>query len=420
MEAKPKYIGEWQFKDVIKQKLAGPIGQGEVQYPNGDRFEGYFCLSYQSIDGTAYTAHGKYTFADGSYIEDAWIETFPDDYPLYGVFRIHHPDGTESIAMFHGPKSGLELFLGDQPSYKFWYKGEELTPTWEYDVKEYEIDNSKGEDSIRLTVVLKREYDTWTVIMKGGKLEANSYGNYNYAPGTEITVYDPDGDSRDYLYGAAPREFRPYDGYLVYHYAEQAICRSERWENGQRIEEEEWERDMRVPRCVTLPHPLGYDETIDAFVWVNGHIQYKGGKFVYDGEIANDRPEGKGVLVGGGERYEGIFYQGVFLPEDHFDGEIKLHFELSSKHWNIDDDGEWKTTEEERIAKLGKLDIRGFWDCEIVRISKDLIVIVGDDGKCFVTPDQPGCLTYDYEHEDSDGCVYEGACYHLKITWVKE
>ena len=419
MQARPKYIGEWQFEDKIRQQLEGPIGKGVVEYPNGDRFEGYFCLSYQSIDNTAYTAHGKYTFADGSYIENAWIET-PRDYPLYGVFRIHHPDGTESIAMFHGgTKNGLELFLGDQPTYKFWYKGEEVTYFASLHVEEYEIDNSKGEDSIRLTVVLKRVYNTYTVIMKGGQLKPNYYGNYNYAPGTEITIYDPEGDSRDYLYGSAPKVFNPYDGYSVYHYAERAICRSERWEDGQRVEAKEWERDLRAARCVTLPHPLGYDETIDAFVWKDGHIKYKG-KFTYDGGIANDRPEGKGVLVGGDERYEGIFYQGVFMPEDHFDGEIKLHFELSTKHWDIGNSGEWESKEEDRIAKLGKLDFKGFRDCEIVRISKDLIVIVGDEDKCVVTPDQPGCLRYDYEHEYSDGCVYEGTHYRLKISWVKE
>lgn len=419
MQARPKYIGEWQFEDKIRQELEGPIGKGVVEYPNGDRFEGYFCLSYQSIDNTAYTAHGKYTFADGSYIENAWIET-PREYGLYGVFRIHHPDGTESIAMFHGgTKNGLELFLGDKPTYKFWYKGEELRPAWKYNVEKYEIDNSKGEDSIRLTVEIRRGGDTYTVIMKGGQLKPNFYGNYNYAPGTEITIYDPEGDSRDFLYGAAPREFYAHDGYTVFHDAERAICWGERWEDGRRIEVKEAERDLRAARCVTLPHPLGYDETIDAFVWKDGHIKYKG-KFTYDGGITNDRPEGKGVLVSGNERYEGIFYQGVFMPEDRFDGEIKLHFEHSTKHWDIGDSGEWEMTEEDRIAKLGKLDFSGFRDCEIVRISKDLIVIVGDEDKCVVTPDQPGVLTYDYEHEYSDGCVYEGTRYHLKIIWVKE
>ena len=33
-----------QFGDTIRQELDGPIGEGEVTYPNGDHFKGYFHL----------------------------------------------------------------------------------------------------------------------------------------------------------------------------------------------------------------------------------------------------------------------------------------------------------------------------------------------------------------------------------------
>ena len=33
-----KYHGNWQDGSVIQQKLDGPIGEGSIDYPNGDRF----------------------------------------------------------------------------------------------------------------------------------------------------------------------------------------------------------------------------------------------------------------------------------------------------------------------------------------------------------------------------------------------
>ena len=96
-------------------------------YPNGDHFKGVFHLSYASINGPAYAAEGRYTFADGSYIEHAWINTSKDKKPewwgLHGVFRIKHPSGDtpDSIAMFlHGGRRyGFELFLGTSSPMSF-------------------------------------------------------------------------------------------------------------------------------------------------------------------------------------------------------------------------------------------------------------------------------------------------------------
>ena len=69
------YKGDWQLKETIRQKLGGPVGNGEVWYPNGDKFKGYFHLNFACIDGPAYAAEGRYDFADGSYIEHAWLVT---------------------------------------------------------------------------------------------------------------------------------------------------------------------------------------------------------------------------------------------------------------------------------------------------------------------------------------------------------
>lgn len=425
MEAKPVYHGGWQFEDVIRQELEGPIGDGQVTYPNGDFFKGWFNLSYQSINNKAYTAHGRYTFADGAYIDEAWIETGSNNspFPLKGVFRVHHPDGTQSIAMFYGAKSGVELFLGSKPSFKLWYKGEEQTPAKPLELVSYDLDESRGDELLKLTVVLKDEDGEWQIIQQGGKIETNSYDNAIYAPYIEAVVYAPNGDSRDYNYGAVPKGLLPYDGYTTFHNAETAQYRDERWENGQLIEAKEWQRDLRASEYVRLPHPLGYDETMDAFVWADGHIQYKGKEFVYDGEIADNKPEGQGVLVGDAyhdnARYEGIFHNGCLVPEEVFDGQIKLHLKAGHKHWSISGSRDWEYTEEERVAKLGKLDVRGFWNYEIVRITKDLIVISFYERKYYLTPDQPVHMYTEIEgHEYSDGCVYDGDDYTLDITWL--
>ena len=60
MDEAVKYIGKWQEKSVILEKLEGPIGEGRVEFPNGDTFEGCFHLSFAQIQGPCYVADGKY------------------------------------------------------------------------------------------------------------------------------------------------------------------------------------------------------------------------------------------------------------------------------------------------------------------------------------------------------------------------
>ncbi|MBO7591091.1 MAG: hypothetical protein J6T05_05800 [Prevotella sp.] len=49
MDDKIIYKGGWQGANTILQKLKGPIGDGQVWYPNGDHFKGVFNLSFQCI-----------------------------------------------------------------------------------------------------------------------------------------------------------------------------------------------------------------------------------------------------------------------------------------------------------------------------------------------------------------------------------
>ena len=96
MEKEVKYYGEWQEGSVILEKLTGPIGNGRVEFPNGDSFEGIFHLSFACINGPCYAACGKYTFADGSYSEHAWINTSKDlsKFGLKGVYEVKNADGS--------------------------------------------------------------------------------------------------------------------------------------------------------------------------------------------------------------------------------------------------------------------------------------------------------------------------------------
>lgn len=171
-DIKPIYKGLWQYGSTIKQELKGPIGDGQVTYPNGDRFNGYFHLSYASINGPAYAAEGRYT--------------------------------------------------------------------------------------------------------------CNSYNNYIYEPYTDVTVYFHNGDSIDH-WGGGLKLLKPYDGYLTLHCAETQMSREERWEQGTCVEAEEWKRDTRTAKKLSLPQPFGKGET-DALVWRDGHIKYNFGEWTYDGE----------------------------------------------------------------------------------------------------------------------------------------
>lgn len=249
VNTRPVYIGGWQFKDVILQRLEGPYGKGVVHYPNGDLFEGTFSLSYQSINQQAYTASGRYTFADGSYIEEAWINTDSQGqtFEMQGVYRIKHPSGPESIAMFcKGQRYGIELLIdAEKPSFKEWYADELLQREQPLELVDYALDDSRGELLLALSVTLRGEEGVYRVQQRGGRIYQNHYENYIYQPRTEVDVELPNGDFYEDWHGYGLRLLEPYGFYVVRHCAATRKQRQERWENGVMIESADWQDDTK-------------------------------------------------------------------------------------------------------------------------------------------------------------------------------
>lgn len=438
------YKGGWQWGDTIRQELAGPIGDGEVFYPNGDHFKGVFLLSYASINGPAYAAEGRYTFADGSYIEHAWINTSKDKKPewwgLHGVFRIKHPSGDtpDSIAMFlHGGRRyGFELFLGksfsgeDNPWVREWYAGDKIVryqgpdDLFRYEVLDWQLDEASREDCTTLRLTLRAiDGKIYKVEQMGGDYELNKYDNRIYKLSTRVTLWLPNGDSIDH-YGDDVKDFQSYDGYVEVHQAEKAQWRREHWEKGKLVEAGEWRRDWRASKRVTLPDPTGVGAEMQANVWADGHISYNHNEWVYDGEVKNDRPDGQGMLVGddyhGKRRYEGKFVDGQYVnDEETFMGKVMLHVRSGHKSWSVYSNGEWKYNEYDIEAKLGKLDLDGFWNYEITKITQEAIIISFYDETYTLTPDQPLHLFKSIDGDEySDGCVYDGDDYSVDLTWI--
>ena len=433
------YKGGWQLGDTIRQELEGPIGEGEVFYPNGDHFKGMFHLSYASINGPAYAAEGRYTFADGSYIEHAWIHTSKDKKPewwgLHGVFRIQRPpisNVPDSIAMFlHGGKRyGFELFLDkDKPWVKEWYAGDSIVryqgpnDLFRYEVQDYQLDETSREDCTTLRLTLRDGSKVYRIEQRGGRYTANQYNDYIYEPSTRVTLCLPNGDILEH-YGDDVKDFKPYNGYVDVYCAKTGMSRKEHWETGVLTDDQEWKRDSRASVEVTLPNPTGVGGEMLANVWGDGHISYNHDEWVYDGEVKDNRPDGQGLLVGdrrhGNRRYEGLFIDGVYVSdEEHYDGIVMLHVKSGHKHWSAYSDGDWKYNEEDIQAKLGRLNLDGFWGYEITSIKKDCITIEYYDKKYEVRPDKPLHLSKEIEgHEYSDGCVYDGDNYSLELTWI--
>lgn len=426
------YKGGWQFGDTIRQELQGPIGDGEVLYPNGDHFKGSFHLNYAHINGSAYAADGRYDFADGSYIEKAWIHTSdelkPEYWGLHGVFRVHHLGGPDSIAMFVcGQRYGFELFFDQKgPKVKEWYAGKGVlgneSRSSSLEVADYELDETSRVDCITLDLTLKTDAGLCRIVQTGGRYSANQYDNYYYEPSTSVTVYLPGGDSIDH-FGTSVRAFRPYDGYVTIHNAQTGMCRSEQWKEGRLEKAEEWKRDVRAAKSVEIPDPFGQGQT-KAFVWADGYIDYRYSGWFYEGEVANDRPEGKGVLTGDsfqhpGLRYEGEWKNGVFQDPKATTEPIVLHAKYGRKEWSISNDGKWEWKEKDFEAKLGSLDyyIGGL---NIARIEQGCITLTRYDSTELLTPGQTVSFYQEVEgREWSDGCVYNGTDYQLILTWIK-
>lgn len=446
-EEKPIYRGGWQIESIIRQELEGPIDDGEVVYPNGDRFRGSFHLSYQSIWSTAYTADGRYDFADGSYIEHAWINTSSDRtiFDLHGLFRVKHPDGPDSITMYHRHKRyGIELFLDERNPYiREWFRDELQKREHPVELLSYELDESKGDDCLRLTMNLKGEDGTYIVEQCGGLRFENEWRNFIYKPQIRAYVKYPDGDSVEDRYGIGLKLLRPYDFYVRVHCGATAMLRGEKWKDGKLEEAEEWRYDRSAAMNADLPYPWGRNKTVNAYAWANGHIEYTDG-MIYDGDIANDMPEGTGILTSGeGGRYEGEFHSGcchgkgvytnektgvrqkgvwvcgVFQEDEPATKPIILHARHGHSSWSISSQGDWTYEEKDFEAELGELCFSGFGSLKIDRIQKNCITLSLYGGETYqLTPGGTVQMSSEIEgREYSDGCVYDGDDYTLRLTW---
>ena len=177
MKESVKYFGQWQECSVVSEKLEGPIGKGRVEFPNGDKFEGYFHLSFATIQGPCYVADGKYTFADGKYIENAWISTSKDliQFGLTGVYEVHNADGSlASITSFLvNERHGIEVVTAHVAVAVEWYQGKEQK---HYEISRYSL-NAIDKNRRELVV----EFATGeTITMVGGRNVLNQYDNQVY------------------------------------------------------------------------------------------------------------------------------------------------------------------------------------------------------------------------------------------------
>ena len=448
----PVYKGGWQFKDVVRENLEGPIGEGSVTFPDGDRFHGYFHLNYAHIYGPAYAADGRYDFADGSWIEKAWIDFSSDGkyFALHGQFRVHYPDGPDSIAMFLGNKRyGFELVLDENdPRVIEWYADDNAPESRKWELLDYSIDEPDA-GCLNLTLKLRGADGDYTIVQNGGKYTCNNYDEDIYEPATRVSVLFPNGDSIDH-YGDDLKWLKPYRGYITVHDAAAMKYRTEQWEDGKRVDDQAWKRDPLASRTLEIPMPLAPVFNTEAKVWPDGYIDY-GYSWIYEGPLENDRPEGKGVLYGlegtsyEGSRYEGqfheglahglgrftdeksgisqegVFVEGAFQEPEAPDSPIILHARHGHKHWSAGgSDHDWDYVESEYEVKLGSLPFIGFMSYKVVRIQKNCITIQTCEGTKLILP---GSEVQYYEEiegrEWSDGCVYDGDDYVLRLTWNK-
>ena len=291
MKEPVKYFGEWQKRSVVSEKLEGPIGEGRVEFPNGDKFEGYFHLSFASIQGPCYVADGKYTFADGKYIENAWINTSEDltMFGLKGVYEVHNADGSSaSIASFlYNERHGIEVVTAPEAEAVEWYRGKEQ--------KRYAIDgyslNAINEDCRELVVELATGE---TITMVGGRYILNKYDNQvyeNYLSGRIAYTNGEVFTSVNY----AIRNLQPYDGVGTRSLPD-CMKRDEYYKGYDLtdIRNESW--DPARAEVKSIPDPIHPDNCVKARVWSN-HIEYDSYcNMIYDGDVVDDMPHGQGVL----------------------------------------------------------------------------------------------------------------------------
>ena len=423
------YHGEWQEGSVIQQKLDGPIGDGSIDYPNGDRFEGYFHLSFAHINGPAFMAEGTYRFANGDRIEHCWIN---GNDALYGVYETLHADGSRSFAMWcGGRKQGFEVVpTGDSLAAREYRDGEAV--------------GSQQASSYTFTPS-DDACNQLEVVLSNGERVVYRFDYNNAEPTLRCQLYTLDGDWIEYNAYSEMHNMRPWDGRFIYHRFKDGMKLDDHWKNGQPEGKQDWEHDDEGARKISLTDPYGSGYQYNALVWPDGHIRL-GYSFNYVGDVVDDRPEGHGELFDrAGRRYEGGFHEGlchghgvytfpaiglrqegewvngVYQNPDTPKSPVMLHIRWWHEHCSPggttpDPAKEW-TLE----AKPGELDLP-VHTCG-VRIeavnAESILLSKHSMYPHTLGPGQSARFCDEVEgREWSDGCVYDSDEYTIEIDWV--
>ena len=261
MEKKVKYFGFWQKASTVSQKLEGPKGEGRVEFPNGDKFEGDFYLNYAYINGSCYVACGRYTFADGAYIERAWINTSANlsKYGLKGVFEVKNADDSlRSITSFYmNKRHGVELMLNDKLEAVEWYEGVEIGRS---QVADYDLEKIT-EDRLAMTINL---VDGHVIKMFSGRINKNSYNQYYFETYLKGEVTCPDGEVFESVnYGI--RNLKPYDGWAHVRSAGGKLS-SNLYKEGELVEVREEKGCEEQVEVKSHPNPIHHAPTL-RYTW---------------------------------------------------------------------------------------------------------------------------------------------------------
>ncbi|MBP5527768.1 MAG: hypothetical protein J6X79_04855 [Bacteroidales bacterium] len=429
------YHGDWQEGSVIQQRLEGPVGNGSIDYPNGDRFEGYFHLSFAHINGPAFMASGNYTFANDDRIENCWID---GNDRLCGVYETLHTDGTRSIAMWCcGERVGMEVMVDNN--------------TCDYRERGFLVNTYSGSDQFSYTYTPDSHgFNRLEVTLHNGMRIVQQYSDNNNEPGLFCKIYYPDGDWMEYRGSGILKDYRPWDGWFIYHRSADGMKKSDIWEEGapqEKYDYNRWKHDDEGARRIPVEcDPYGRPYGRDILLWPDGHTQWGYG-FYYEGGQKDGLPEGRGVFYDDcGRRYEGEFHEGLCHGEGTYTFEragitqsgrwergrflgscqpaaaIMLKVCWSHDHCSpsgtfADGDEEW-TIE----AKAGTLDLPEYTcgiTIEAIEPERIIVTSYGTDPR-ELTPGKT--VRYFREEEGrewSDGCVYESDEYSIAITWIK-
>ena len=425
-----KYHGDWQDGSVIQQRLDGPVGQGSIDYPNGDRFEGFFHLSFAHLNGPAYMASGTYTFANGDRIEHCWIDGHD---ALCGVYETLHADGTRSIAMWHrGKREGIEI-ADDGKTCNYRERG---YLTHAYSQLNYNYTFTPGTDGFnRLEVTL---YD-------GMRLVHRLIDNGN-EPDLFCELYYPDGDWMEYRGWSQLKDLRPWEGVFTYHRIADGMKSHDTWQAGHPQDPDCWEHDPQGARRIhVVLDPYGRPFGHDIFLWPDGHTRWGYG-YHYEGELRDGLPEGHGVFCDEvGRRYEGDFHEGLCHGEGTYtfpaagivqagrwergrwlDGKAlpeHIRLRIHWQHNHCSPAGEFPQGEEEWTVEAtpGELDLPQYTDgltIEAIEPEHIIVSCYGHDLRHLSPGQTVGYLREVEGREYSDGIVYESDEYSIKITWI--